>query len=61
MADFRSIMSLVFKGHSYRQIVEAVGCSHRDVSAVRQVIADRGYHHAVSGWDVGCGVGGLVP
>jgi hypothetical protein len=42
MADFRAIMSLVFKGHSYRQIVEGVGCSHRDVSAVRQMIADRG-------------------
>ena len=32
MADFRAIMSLVFKDRSYRQIVEAVGCSHRDVS-----------------------------
>lgn len=42
MADFRAIMSLVFKGRSYRQIVEAVGCSHRDVSTVRKVIADRG-------------------
>jgi hypothetical protein len=42
MADFRTIMSLVFKGHSYRQIVEVVGCSHRDVSTVRKMIADRG-------------------
>jgi hypothetical protein len=42
MADFRAIMSLVFKGRSYRQIVEAVGCSHRDVSTVRKVVTDRG-------------------
>jgi hypothetical protein len=42
MADFRAIMSLVFKDRSYRQIVEAVGCSHRDVSSVRMVIRDRG-------------------
>ena len=42
MADFRAIMSLVFKGRSYRQIVEAVGCSQRDVSAARKVITDRG-------------------
>ncbi len=42
MADFRAIMSLVFKGRSYRQIAEAVGCSHREVSTVRGVIADRG-------------------
>lgn len=42
MADFRAIMSLVFLGRSYRQIVEAVGCSHREVSTVRTVVADRG-------------------
>lgn len=42
MADFKAIMALVFKGRSYREIVEAVGCSHREVSTARKVIADRG-------------------
>jgi len=42
MVDYRAIMALVFKGRSYRQIVEAVGCSHRDVSTARKTIADRG-------------------
>ena len=42
MADFRVIMTLVFKGRSYREIVAAAGCSHRDVSVARKVIADRG-------------------
>ena len=38
MADFRVIMTLVFKGRSYREIVAAAGCSHRDVSVARKVI-----------------------
>ena len=42
MADFRSIMALLLAGRSYRQVVAAVGCSHRDVAAVRKVITDRG-------------------
>jgi hypothetical protein len=42
MVDYRAIMALLFKERSYRQVVEAVGCSHRDVSAARKVIADRG-------------------
>lgn len=42
MADFRAIMALVFKGRSYREIVDAVGCSHREVSTARKVIAERG-------------------
>lgn len=42
MVDYRAIMALLFKDRSYRQIVEAVGCSHRDVSATRKVITDRG-------------------
>ena len=42
MTDYRAIMALVFKDRSYRQIVEAVGCSHREVSTARKVIADRG-------------------
>lgn len=42
MVDYRAIMGLVFKDRSYRQIVEVVGCSHRDVSAARKMIKDRG-------------------
>ena len=42
MADYRAIMALLLQGRSYRQIVDAVGCSHRDVSAARKTIDDRG-------------------
>ena len=35
MADYRLIMSLLLKGRSYREVVAAAGCSHRDVSAAR--------------------------
>ncbi|MEI6620778.1 MAG: IS21 family transposase [Actinomycetes bacterium] len=42
MADYRAIMTLVLAGRSYRDVVVAVGCSHRDVAAARKVIADRG-------------------
>jgi transposase len=42
MADYRAIMTLVFKGRSYREIVDAVGCSHREVSTARRTITDRG-------------------
>lgn len=42
MADYRMIMRLVFQGRSYREIVDAVGCSHREVSTARKTIADRG-------------------
>lgn len=38
MADYRAIMSLVLQGRSYRDVVAAVGCSHRDVAAARKVI-----------------------
>lgn len=41
MVDYRAIMSLVLKDRSYRQIVEAVGCSHRDVATARRVIVGR--------------------
>lgn len=34
-------MTLVLQGRSYRDVVAAVGCSHRDVAAARKVIADR--------------------
>lgn len=42
MVDYRAIMALLFKDRSYRQIVEAVGCSHRDVSTARKIIVERG-------------------
>lgn len=42
MVDYRAIMALLFRDPSYRQVVEAVGCSHRDVSTARKVIAERG-------------------
>lgn len=42
MADYRAIMALVFEGRSYREIVEAVGCSHREVSTARKAIAQHG-------------------
>ena len=35
-------MSLVLQGRSYRDVVAAVGCSHRDVAAARKVIRDTG-------------------
>ena len=41
MADYRSIMTLLFQGRSYREIVDAVGCSHRDVAAARKAIRGR--------------------
>lgn len=42
MADYRSIMTLLFQGRSYREIVDAVGCSHRDVATARTAIKGRG-------------------
>lgn len=42
MADYRSIMTLVFKGRSYREIVDAVSCSHRDVATARKAITQHG-------------------
>lgn len=42
MADYRKIMLLLLEGRSYRDVVETVGCSHRDVARVRQTILDRG-------------------
>ena len=38
MADYRLIMSLLLKGRSYREVVAAAGCSHRDVSAAKAAI-----------------------
>ena len=42
MADYRKIMVLVLEGRSYGEIVDAAGCSRRDVSAVKKTIAARG-------------------
>ena len=42
MADYRRILGLLLQGRSYREIVVAVGCSHRDVAAARRAMAERG-------------------
>ncbi|MHA7271700.1 hypothetical protein [Arthrobacter sp. HLT1-20] len=42
MADYRAIMTLWLQGRSYQQIVDAVGCSHRDVSTARKALDNRG-------------------
>ena len=41
MSNYRKIMELVLEGRSYNDIVEAVGCSRRDVSMVKKTIAAR--------------------
>lgn len=38
MVDYQAIMSLVFKGRTYDEITASVGCSRRDVAAVKQKI-----------------------
>lgn len=38
MADYRAIMALVLRGRSYREVVQAVRCSHRDLAAARKMI-----------------------
>ncbi|MDN5764000.1 MAG: IS21 family transposase [Microlunatus sp.] len=42
MTDYRRIMALLLAGRSYRDVVEVIGCSHRDVSRVKKVIEERG-------------------
>ena len=42
MSNYRKIMELVLEGRSYNDIVEAVGCSRRDVSMVKKTVAARG-------------------
>lgn len=49
MANYRAIVELVLAGRSYVEIVETVGCSRRDVSRVKQAIAE---HGAVSAAEV---------
>jgi transposase len=46
MADYRKILVLVLEGRSYREVVEIVGCSHRDVARVRQEVHERGLSSA---------------
>lgn len=45
MVDYRKILELVLAERSYRDVVEMVGCSHRDVARVRQAIVE---HEVVS-------------
>jgi len=42
VTDYRRIVALLLEGRSYREVVEVVGCSHRDVSRVKQVVQERG-------------------
>lgn len=42
MVDYRRILELVLAGYSYRDVVEVVGCSHRDVSRVKRVVKEQG-------------------
>ena len=42
MAEYRRILGLLFQGRSYREIVVAVGCSHREVATARRAITERG-------------------
>ncbi len=40
--DYQAIMSLVFKGLTYEEISDSVGCSRRDVSAVKKTVTTAG-------------------
>ena len=40
--DYQAIMSLALKGRTYLEITASVGCSHRDVSAVKKAITTAG-------------------
>ena len=42
MADYRRILGLLLQGRSYREIVAAVGCSHRNVATARRAIGLEG-------------------
>lgn len=39
MADYQRIISLLVGGHSYREIEDIVGCSHRDIGRASRVVA----------------------
>ena len=40
--DYQAIMSLAFKDRTYEEITASVGCSRRDVSAVKKAITTAG-------------------
>lgn len=42
MVDYRRVLVLLLEGRSYRDVVEIVGCSHRDVARVSQSIRVHG-------------------
>ncbi len=42
MASYKAIMALVFEGRSYGEIVGLVGCSRRDIAAVKKTVAAKG-------------------
>lgn len=42
MASYKAIMALVFEGRSYDEIVSLVGCSRREISAVKKTVAAKG-------------------
>lgn len=46
MAEYRKILELVLEGRSYREVVEVVGCSHRDVSRVSGAVREQGVTRA---------------
>ena len=46
MADYRTILELVLEGRSYAEIVDFVGCSRREVSRVKRVVAEQGVESA---------------
>ena len=48
MADYRKILELLLEGRSYREVVEIVGSSHRDVARVKQSIEKNGFISAVA-------------
>jgi hypothetical protein len=61
MVDHRGVMTLVFQGCSYREIVAAAGVSHRDVSLVRKVSAEHGMTAASLAGMSDVELGGLFP
>lgn len=42
MADYKAIMTAAIAGHSYNEIVAALGCSRREVAAVKKAVATYG-------------------
>lgn len=42
MADYRLIMVLLVRGHSYREVEAMVGCSHRTIAKARKVLTAEG-------------------